>query len=533
MRLQNAIIYTRISSQGQQEWAWLSSQRKSCEEFCKREWYKVVEYFEDVYTGWDIDRPWIKKLFKFIDDYNKKHPEEKVDVFVADNIDRIARNVQVHIEITTELRKRGVIYKLVSTPLEDTPQWQFMEVIMAGYSQLFRAENTKRTISRQEARLRDWYRSYNPPKGYIMVKAKWWWKIMKIQEPEATIVKEALEWYANGILNSVNDVSHFLWRKGLRTKTWNPPHSLAWRMLNNILYAGYIEFNKVARNKKTKEITHHRQVPLTKGKHEALISLETYYKIQEKLWNKRQRPSDQPIKKVHDDFPLRGFLVCSCCELNLTGGKSRSKSKKQIPYYQFNKKCKYSGKSVRADMLHEEMEKIISSVKADDRFLNYMKEIIEEEKSIKDGDTIILQKNISKEIQKLDKEQSNLVDTLSNSTSTIVQDKITQKIEELEVKKSSLQSQLYSLEKETEISSILDIAFKVLSEPYAIREGGSVDEKQMLLRLLFSKKIPIDFSTRIYWTLPFSNLYQLSKDFNESNLSKSEGMGFEPTLHRV
>jgi hypothetical protein len=56
------------------------------------------------------------------------------------------------------------------------------------------------------------------------------------------------------------------------------------------------------------------------------------------------------------------------------------------------------------------------------------------------------------------------------------------------------------------------LAFEILSNPYYIWEKWTIDEKQMLLRLLFSKKILVDFSTKTYWTLPFSSLFLYTWD---------------------
>ena len=32
------------------------------------------------------------------------------------------------------------------------------------------------------------------------------------------------------------------------------------------------------------------------------------------------------MKLVNEEYPLKGYLVCSCCNLPFTGGKSRGKS---------------------------------------------------------------------------------------------------------------------------------------------------------------------------------------------------------------
>jgi hypothetical protein len=88
------------------------------------------------------------------------------------------------------------------------------------------------------------------------------------------------------------------------------------------------------------------------------------------------------------------------------------------------------------------------------------------------------------------------------------------------------------METNIEITKVLDLAFEILSNPYYIWKNWTVDQKQMLLRLLFSKKIPVDFSTGTYWTLPFSSLFLHSKDIWKQDCHHLEMMGFEPMSKR-
>jgi site-specific DNA recombinase len=132
-------------------------------------------------------------------------------------------------------------------------------------------------------------------------------------DPDASIIQEALENYAYGVLDTQNEVAQFLERKGLiikrraknRTKNGMSVihHSFVGRMLTNILYAGYIDYTKTTRDRKTGLIKKAWHISLRKAKHEGLISLETYYKIQERM--KKKAPYKIQIKKVHEDFPLR------------------------------------------------------------------------------------------------------------------------------------------------------------------------------------------------------------------------------------
>ncbi len=528
----NAIIYCRVSSKWQLEWGGLNSQEVACRNYCDKNWYKVLNVFYDAFTGWDLDRPWLKKLFEFIDESEKIG--NKVNIFLAEDISRIARDYQVHIELTKWLLRRWVKYETVNMKFEDTPAWRVVEGVMAIYAEFFRRNNKEQVINKQESRLIDGYRPRDYPLWYITAPAPVWWRMLIKDEPNAGIIKEALEGYANDLLTSVREVADFLQRKWLdlsrhkkKKKDNNKVHtSLAQRILTNILYSGHIEYKNITRDKDG-IIKKHRDISLRKWKHEWLIDLITYRKIQEKLAAKR--PYTHGIRIVNDVYPLRWFVVCSCCGLPFTSGTSKSGSWHGIPYYQFNKKCeKYKNKSINALGLHTTMDQELQKLWIDKRFLWFMKILLTQEYEQRKQDKKLSKKAIQTDIDKVDKEIDNLVTSLSNTSSSIVQKKVEQKIEEYELRRLKLSWQLKDIEVETEITKVLDLAFEILWNPHYIRINGTVDQRQMLLRLLFSKKIPVDFSTGTYWTLPFTSLFLHSKDILEQDYSHVEMMGFEP-----
>lgn len=59
-----------------------------------------------------------------------------------------------------------------------------------------------------------------------------------------------------------------------------------------------------------------RNISLREAKHEGLISMETFEKIKKKL--QRKKTYTHEMKMVNEEYPLRGFVVCSCCNLQLT-----------------------------------------------------------------------------------------------------------------------------------------------------------------------------------------------------------------------
>jgi site-specific DNA recombinase len=105
-------------------------------------------------------------------------------------------------------------------------------------------------------------------------------------------------------------------------------------IFRRVLYAGYIE---------------HEPWGITgrKGHHEALISLKTYERIQERKAGRMLAPAHADINL---DFPLRGEVACAQCSEPMTSCWSRSATGKRYPYFWCQTKgCSLYRKNIRAE----------------------------------------------------------------------------------------------------------------------------------------------------------------------------------------
>src|SRR5205814_1348324 len=88
------------------------------------------------------------------------------------------------------------------------------------------------------------------------------------------------------------------------------------RLLTRELYAGYISYPPW-------------QVTTRKGRHEPLIGGETYEHIKERL---TERKKASPRKDIREDFPLRGFVLCTECQKPYTSTWAKGRNAR-FPYY--------------------------------------------------------------------------------------------------------------------------------------------------------------------------------------------------------
>jgi len=90
-----------------------------------------------------------------------------------------------------------------------------------------------------------------------------------------------------------------------------------------------------------------------RGIHEAIISEEVFNTVQERLNTK-----SVPHKKLNEDFPLRGVVLCAHCRQALTAGWARGRNKSYGHYWCWNDDCRAT--KVRRDDLHESFVSLLS-----------------------------------------------------------------------------------------------------------------------------------------------------------------------------
>lgn len=94
-----------------------------------------------------------------------------------------------------------------------------------------------------------------------------------------------------------------------------------------------------------------------KMQHAPLISLETFEKIQER----RKRGAKAPIRvNAGDQFALRGIAVRACCNAPFRSSFSKSRNgTRHLCYSCKSKSCEFFGKSIRREVLEEEVGTMI------------------------------------------------------------------------------------------------------------------------------------------------------------------------------
>jgi site-specific DNA recombinase len=467
-----ALIYARVSSVRQaQEGHGLDGQELRCRAFATANGYEIDKVFHDSFSGGGdfMLRPAMVELIAYIDAY------PHVDfVVVFDDISRLARDVVQHVRLRSAFDERGVGVKCPNFNFEDSPEGEMVELILAAQSQYHRKNNKRQVVQKMKARLERGFWTFNASciPGYVRrddVVHGW---ILVRKEPEATVIQEAFEGFVSGRFQEQKDVQTYLqtndFKKGKKVHL-----SQVERMFRRVLYAGYIE---------------HPQwdVSRRKGQHEAIISLETFEKVQDKINGKA---GIRTRKDTTADFPLRGFLKCEHCKKLFTAAWSRGNGGKN-PYYRCNNQnCIVGNKSIRRKKIHDSFEDLLKGVTPTAEALELTKALFEQRWDKKIGEVGGTSKVDEKRLISVQSEIESLSLRAAKAKNETLAEVYERQIEKLSNEQLLLAEKV---EKQTitrdDFGTALDEVFGVLKSPYNYWVSGGIDDKRLALKLVFAEQ---------------------------------------------
>jgi len=100
-----AVVYCRVSDPKQvTRGSGLGSQETRCRDYARAKGYEVVDVFRDEGTsGSVIDRSGMLSLLAFL----KKHRRTDTHIVIIDDISRLARGLEAHIQLRTAISAAG------------------------------------------------------------------------------------------------------------------------------------------------------------------------------------------------------------------------------------------------------------------------------------------------------------------------------------------------------------------------------------------------------------------------------------------
>jgi site-specific DNA recombinase len=105
-------LYTRISTDEENQPTSLHSQRERLEAFCKvQEAWQIIAHEEDRSTGTKLDRPGLQQALELA-------RANKIDLLLVYRVDRLSRKVQQLAQLADELDRLGVVLRSATEPFD-------------------------------------------------------------------------------------------------------------------------------------------------------------------------------------------------------------------------------------------------------------------------------------------------------------------------------------------------------------------------------------------------------------------------------
>ena len=498
-----AVIYTRVSTEDQaKNGTSLAAQRKACLEYCEREEYEVSRVFvEEGESAKTADRTQLKELLKYC------REQRNIKVVIVYKLDRFARKVQDHQQISALLAGMGVRLRSVTEPIDDSSVGKLMEAVLSGFAQFDNDVRTERTVKGMKERLQEGRWTFPPPLGYRASRDAAGAKTIIPDEVLAPLIAQAFEEFATGLYKR-EEVLRKITDLGLRTRKGKhlSPQSFS-QMLRKPVYSGRIVIPKW-------EL-------VVAGRFQALISREVFDKVQAILDGRAVCIT--PRAKCHTDFPLRGFVRCGCCSEALTGSWSKGRNR-YYAYYHCQEGCTRANK----DRIENEFQEFIAQLQPNPGYVRLYREIVTDVWQKRQGESKNAQSTISLKVEQLQENKRKLEEAfiyqhaIDRSTYNEMRTKL---VEDLTIAGMELRD---AQGDDIEIAVVLDFAETVLLNASNLWRVAAAEQKQRLQRVLFPEGAT--YSEGKYRTAVTSLLFSGS----EGNDSKKEGLvaltGIEPVF---
>lgn len=510
-----AVIYCRVSSAAQvKKGDGLGSQETRCRQYAQNKEYQVIRVFKDEgASGGLVGRAGMQEMLQFL----KSQKRDQYMVLI-DDISRLARGLEAHLQLRTLISSVGA--KLASPSIEfgEDSDSILVENLLASVSQHQRQKNAEQTKNRMQARVMNGYWCFNPPVGYRYERVPGHVGRMLVKdEPVASVVQEALEGYASGRFESQSEVKRFLDHSGHYPKDKNGEvhFQRVTNLLGKVLYAGYLDVPEW-------------NIHLHPGKHEPLISFETYQTIQKRLAGQTKAPAR---KDLHDDFPLRGFVTCACCGKPMTACWSSGRNSKYPYYLCATKGCDEYRKSNRKEIMEGQFEEILQQLRPSPALFYMASEMFKD--LWEDRKRLVAQEAqaMKGELEKIDRKADQFLERIVETDAQTVISAYEKKLKTLEEEKVLLREKIEKCGRPLQpFEDSFRTAMTFLGNPIILWDSDRLEDKRTVLRLVFADKLPYQRNEgfRTAETTKFSLPFRLLENLGSGQYEMARPEGVEP-----
>ena len=297
----NVVVYTRVSTKEQADKNLsLETQRRTIEEYAKRQKLNIVAYFGGTYESAKTDGR--KEFQRMLDSIRKSRGQ--ISSVLVYTLDRFSRTGGGAIKLVTDLREKHGIDVFAVTQPTDTANASGVlhQNIQFLFSEFDNKQRSQRVVAGMTEKFKQGYWVVKPPQGYDIIKINSERKIVVNEEGKK--IKKAFEWKLAGMKNE--EIVERLCRMGVKMYKQQ-----IHKIFMNPFYCGMIAHGML--NGKVID-----------GKHEAMISKDVFFRINDMISSSTR--SGVPHKTENDNIPLKVFVKCSTSPRTSPSSAARSRN---------------------------------------------------------------------------------------------------------------------------------------------------------------------------------------------------------------
>lgn len=308
-----AAIYVRVSTDEQAEDGYsLEAQERAGRLYAElRNWDVIAVYKDDGYSGRSDDRPALKQLIKDI-------ALRKVECVIVHKLDRLARNLQLMLELINGWDKKGVGFASISEQMDfSTPMGRMVLQILGAVAEWY-SNNLAKEVSKGLAEKAEQGRWVGPVSiGYQKTEIG-----DLVLSPDAPTIEQIYRLYVSGRYGYA-DIADELNAAGLRALDWRTGERRLFgresirTILKNHAYAGFVTSGG-------------KEFP---GNHPVIISPEVWIQAQG-IRQERTVKQGRVSVGVSKETPLLSEIAyCKACGKRMWSHWSGGYGDARRPYY--------------------------------------------------------------------------------------------------------------------------------------------------------------------------------------------------------
>ena len=487
----NAVIYTRVSSAGQEENTSLASQKKFCEHFATQRGLNIVSYFGGKVESAKSDE---RKEFSKMLTYIKRN--KSISHIIVYSYERFSRTGVNGAKIADDLLKDyGIVTLAVTQEIDpSTPSGSFQQKIFFLFSEFDNQLRRDKTITGMKELLLKGFWTWQVPLGYKDLNAGRAVDRKIVVDPKYKNLKKAFEWKARGVPKS--EICKRLEKYNIKLDQRRIHEILA-----NPFYCGIIVNDMIPGE-------------VIEGQHEALVSKKLFLDANN-LKSSINHPKTHQM--VSEDLPLKVFMKCTSCGNPMTGFHVK---KKDLFYY----KCRTNGCSnlLNTKKAHSQFKNLLSKYEVNgvkleilkdqvrDEFLKIIKEKVTDKKALQ-----MSIKEIKKKVESIEERfvTGEIDKSLYEKFKLKYEAELTQKRELLDGEKI----------KSSNLEKCIEFTTNLSSKLHNTWELGNSLEKMKFQNMVFPSGISLDPENKRVQTPRINSFFSLINSLSEFSKNKKSG----------